>query len=73
MTGRVHARSDADLGVLLDRPRLTLEEHGALLAALQREFPEREVDLAILNHADPLFLERRFVVESLSIGRMSPS
>ncbi|MCI0548876.1 MAG: nucleotidyltransferase domain-containing protein [Candidatus Rokubacteria bacterium] len=58
VTGRVHARSDADLGVLLDRPGLTLEEHGALLSALQHQFPERPVDLAILNHADPLFLKQ---------------
>jgi predicted nucleotidyltransferase len=58
VTGRVHARSDTDLGVLLDRPRLTLAEHGALLSALQRQFPECPVDLAILNHADPLFLKK---------------
>ncbi|MGH7277133.1 MAG: type VII toxin-antitoxin system MntA family adenylyltransferase antitoxin [Candidatus Rokuibacteriota bacterium] len=58
VTGRVHPRSDLDLGVLLERPALTLTEHGGLLHELQRRFPEREVDLAILNHADPLFLKK---------------
>jgi predicted nucleotidyltransferase len=58
VTGRVHARSDADLGVLLDRPALSLAEHGALLSALQRQFPECPVDLAVLNRADPLFLKK---------------
>ncbi len=58
VTGRVHPASDVDLGVLLERPSLTLEERSELLHELQRLFPDREVDLAILNHADPLFLKK---------------
>jgi predicted nucleotidyltransferase len=58
VTGRVHARSDVDLAVLLERPSLTLAEHGALVHDLQALFPDREIDLALLNHADPLFLKQ---------------
>ena len=58
VTGKVHPRSDVDLGVLLERPAPTPAEHAELLHELQRLFPDREVDLAILNHADPLFLKQ---------------
>jgi predicted nucleotidyltransferase len=58
VTGQAHARSDVDLAVLLDRPSLTLEARAALVHDLQALFPEAEVDLGILNHADPLFLKK---------------
>ncbi len=58
VTGRVHARSDIDLAVLLERPSLTLAERGELVHALQSLFPDREIDLAVLNHADPLLLKQ---------------
>jgi predicted nucleotidyltransferase len=58
VTGRVHAGSDVDLAVMLDRPPASLLEHGALAADLQALFPDREVDLAVLNHADPLLLKQ---------------
>lgn len=58
LTERVHARSDIDLAVVLERPRLGLDEHAELLHALQRAFADRDVDLALLNHADPLFLKQ---------------
>ena len=76
VTGKVHPRSDVDLGVLLERPSLTLEEHAGLLHELQRLFPGREVDLAVLNHADPLFLRkvtencRRLVGEPAALQRL---
>jgi predicted nucleotidyltransferase len=57
VTGRVHALSDVDLAVLLERP-LTLAERSELTHDLQALFPDREVDLADLNHADPLFLKQ---------------
>ena len=58
VTGRVHAKSDVDVAVLLERPRQTLEERGAMVHDLQALFPDRELDLAVLNHADPLFLKQ---------------
>jgi uncharacterized protein len=58
VTGRLHAGSDVDLGVLLERVPESLHEFGDLAADLQALVPGREVDLAVLNHADPLFLKR---------------
>jgi predicted nucleotidyltransferase len=58
VTGRVHAKSDVAVAVLLERPRQTLEERGAMVHDLEALFPDRELDLAILNHADPLFLKQ---------------
>jgi predicted nucleotidyltransferase len=58
VTGQVHPKSDVDLAVLLDHAPLGLEEHAKLVHELQRLFPDREVDLALLNHADPLFLKK---------------
>lgn len=58
VTGKVHARSDLDLAALLDRPKISLRARAALLHDLQALFPDHEVDLAILNHADPLFLKK---------------
>lgn len=58
VTGRAHARSDVDVAVLLDRPLPAFEAHGELLHDLQGCFPDREVDLVVLNTADPLLLRR---------------
>ena len=56
--GQVHPRSDLDLAVLFDRPVVSFEELADLRHELQTLNPDREVDLAIINHADPLFLRR---------------
>lgn len=56
--GRTHAASDVDLGVVLERPDPDFGEYGTLVEDLQRSFPDRPVDVAILNHADPLFLKQ---------------
>jgi predicted nucleotidyltransferase len=70
VAGRTHARSDVDLGVLLDAAPRTLREHSELEHDLQRLFPDRAVDLAILNRADPLFLKK--VVEACRLLYGSP-
>ena len=56
--GTAHARSDLDLGVLLKRAPASYAEHADLAAALQPLFPGLEIDLVVLNHADPLLLKR---------------
>ena len=58
VTGREHARSDLDLAVNLSRVPGSFAELGAIQGALQHLFAGREVDLAVINHADPLFLDR---------------
>ncbi len=58
VTGRGHARSDVDIAVLLEQPTVSLADYAQLLHAVQRHFPDREVDFALINHADPLFLKK---------------
>lgn len=58
VSGRTHAGSDVDLAVLLERAPDSLWDHGGIVADLQPFFPGREVDLAIVNRADPLFLKQ---------------
>jgi uncharacterized protein len=58
VTGQVHPKSDVDLAVLLDRSAISLREHTDLLQDLQSLFPDGEIDLALINHADPLFLKK---------------
>jgi predicted nucleotidyltransferase len=58
VTGKTHARSDLDIAVLLDHPKLSWEQHADLLHDIQALFPEQEVDLGLINHADPLFLKK---------------
>lgn len=58
VTGRMHTGSDVDLAVLVERAPESLDTHADLLADLQALFPEREVDVAVVNHADPLFLHK---------------
>lgn len=58
VTGTTHDRSDVDLAVQLDTPDVSLETILEMQDALQLRFPGREVDLAILNRADPLFRKK---------------
>jgi predicted nucleotidyltransferase len=59
VTGRTHPKSDVDLAVWLARPSLSLRELVDLQLELEALHPGvRDVDVAIINHADPLFLRR---------------
>ena len=58
VTGRLHPRSDLDLAVLLERPPRSFRELGELTCDLQEVFPDREVDVALVNRADPLLLKK---------------
>jgi predicted nucleotidyltransferase len=58
VSGHLHTHSDFDLAVLLARAPASFAAQADLIADLQRLAPDREVDVAILNRADPLFLER---------------
>ena len=58
VSGHVHRQSDVDLAALLDRPSLSLGEYADLLHALQSLYPDREVDLVLINRADPLLLKK---------------
>jgi predicted nucleotidyltransferase len=58
VSGKTHARSDIDIAVLLDRPDLSLRDRAELLHDLQSLFTDGDVDLVILNRADPLLLKQ---------------
>ena len=58
VTGSTHAGSDLDLGVVTDRAELSFNALMDLTSDLQAFGNGREVDVAVLNHADPLFLKQ---------------
>ena len=55
VSGLLHQGSDVDLAVLLEHEPESLSAHADLVADLQTLVNDREVDVAILNRADPLF------------------
>ena len=58
VSGRARADSDLDLAVLLEHAPHSLKEYSELIGDLQALMPDREVDLSLLNRADPLFLKK---------------
>jgi len=58
VSGRTHATSDVDLAVLLERRPASLDAHAELVGDLQALLPGREVDVALINGADPSSLRR---------------
>ena len=53
-----HEKSDLDIAVLFDRRPPGLDERSEIVHEIQGLFPKREIDLAVINHADPLFLKQ---------------
>jgi predicted nucleotidyltransferase len=58
VSGRVHAASDLDIAALFEDDHDLLARVVALGAELQACFPGQEMDVAAINHADPLFLKK---------------
>jgi predicted nucleotidyltransferase len=58
VSGRSHAASDVDLAALVQRRPASLEAQAALVIDLQALMPGQEVDVALINGADPLFLKK---------------
>lgn len=56
--GATHGGSDLDIAVLFEGHPRGLGERAEIVHELQGLFPPREIDLAVLNHADPLFLKQ---------------
>ncbi len=67
-SGLVHGGSDFDLALLLENPGLDLHAFGELRHELQTSVPGRELDLAFLNRADPLFLQQVLAACELAYG-----
>ena len=58
VSGKIHESSDMDIAVLTDEAEVSLKQFSDVAAELQGLFPGIEVDLVIINHADPLFLKK---------------
>jgi uncharacterized protein len=58
VTGLLHQGSDVDLGVILAHVPASFGAVADCLTDLQTLVPDREVDLVVLNHADPLLLKQ---------------
>ena len=58
VSGQVHPNSDLDIAVLFENGHESLSGVAALSTDLQGLYPGREIDLAVINHADPLFLKK---------------
>jgi predicted nucleotidyltransferase len=70
VSGRVHARSDLDIAALFEADDVSLADVVELTADLQGLNPGREVDVAVLNHADPLLL--KLIIEKCRLLYGSP-
>jgi len=57
-SGATHDKSDVDIAVLAGEDDLSFEKLGDISIDLQQLFPDHELDLAVINHADPLFLKK---------------
>jgi predicted nucleotidyltransferase len=58
VSGHVHSESDLDIAALFEDGQGSLASVIALSADLQEFYPGREVDVAVINRADPLFLKK---------------
>lgn len=58
VSGVVHAASDIDIAVMFTDREAAVDRYTELHGDLQELFPERSVDLALINGADPLFLKK---------------
>lgn len=68
VTGHEHPHSDVDLGVLFERMPGSLMAEAEVSADLQPLYPGREIDLAVLNRADPLLLQQALARARLLFG-----
>ena len=58
VAGKTHPRSDTDIAVLFESGQVPLRALFEVGEELRDVFPGQEIDLAVLNHADPLFLKQ---------------
>ena len=71
VSGQTHQASDVDLAVLVGHRPASLDAHAELVADLQALAPGRDVDVALINGADPLFLKK--ITERCTLLYGSPS
>ena len=57
VTGQLHPASDVDFAVLLERVPDSFAPEADLVADLQMLVADRNVDVTLINRADPLLLQ----------------
>jgi len=58
VSGNTHDQSDIDIAILLKQPEMSFSTLAGLVHKLQQAAGDRNIDLALLNRADPLFLKK---------------
>ena len=58
VTGKLHPGSDLDIAVRFRDADTARAKVFNLIADMEQVFPEHEVDLGLINGADPLFLKK---------------
>ncbi len=72
VNGPLHAHSDVDVAVSTEAGTgLSTDLYCDLLENMRQVFPERRIDLACIDHADPLFLKKILEHGELVAGRIS--
>lgn len=66
---KTHQLSDIDIGVLFKNNQISFKRYSNLVNDLQEIFPEKKLDLAIINNADPLFLAKILENYQLLFGK----
>jgi len=69
VAGTCHQLSDVDIAVMFERGEIPMRVLLEVNEQLREVFPGREIDLAVLNHADPLFLKKITDKCSLLFGK----
>jgi len=68
---KIHQTSDLDIGVLFEEKKINFKNISQVIMDLGNIFPEQEIDVAIINHADPLFLKKILERYHLLYGKKS--
>lgn len=58
VSGAMHDKSDIDVAILAGRQDLSFRLFSDIASELNALFPRRELDLAVIDRADPLFLKK---------------
>ena len=58
INNKTHQLSDIDIGCLFENNQISFAKYSNLLHDLNKMIPGKKVDVAVINHADPLFLAK---------------
>lgn len=58
VSGKTHRNSDLDIAVMLKKDIDNYRIYSSILFGISEIFPEKKIDLVIINHANPLLLKK---------------